>query len=101
MKVRMFEVGSLCVHEGMICRVDEVKRKFANGSHGFKDGVEFNPTLTLTPTHDFDGSAIIDPKKFQVSSGSVDYPRDAMQKLEQQRDRIEKRINLLRQGVKS
>lgn len=102
MKVRMFEVGSLCVHEGMICRVDEVKRKFASrlGYMGVKDGTEFNPTLTLTPTHDSDGVAVINPRKFQVSAGSVESTDEAVLKLESQVERLEKRLSLLRQGIK-
>jgi len=103
MGVRMFKVGEVCVHKGYICRVDAVERVIT-GQNGYpsraymgiKDGTEFNPTLTMTPLYGPDGEPVKKPKPKQDASGAVEYAHHAVESMETEVARLQKRIALLK-----
>jgi hypothetical protein len=101
-KVRMFEVGEICVHKGFICRVDAVERNIT-GQNGrtslaymnIEDGTELNPTLTMTPLYGPNGEPVKKAKPRKDASGAVEYALDAVKGMEIEIARLNKLVNLV------
>ena len=94
-KVRMFEVGEICVHKGYICRVDASERCIVgvtrSSSYAIEDGTELNPTLTLTPLYGPDGEPAKNAKSRKAVSGAVEYVHDVLAEMERRIAVYEKR----------
>lgn len=95
-KVRMFEVGEMCVHKGYICRVEKVERNIAKGLYGVKDGTEFNPWLTITPLIGPGGNSAKAASKKRIVSGAVDTIAEAEKKIHNEIQKLQERLILLK-----